>query len=62
MNQATQIVHLQASIARAMIEMEAMKAANSQDMESQPYDENAFYTLIDRHGIGQDAVAEMLRE
>lgn len=49
----------------ALIEMEAMKAANA-ERESQgyslAYDEEAFLALIDRYAIHHNAVLTQLRE
>ena len=53
-------VYIQSQIACAMIEMEAMKAANSQHPTDQPYEEKAFLDLIDKYGIYHNAVVGTL--
>ena len=56
MNAEDERVYVQSQIACAMIEMEAMKAANSQHPQDQPYEEKAFRDLIDKYGIYHNAV------
>ena len=53
-------VYIQSQIACAMIEMEAMKAENSQHQDNQPYNGKAFLDLIDKYGIYHNAVVGSL--
>lgn len=45
-----------ASVARAMIRVAAMQAANSQFPQDQPYMEKDFMAVIDEEYIGHNAV------
>ncbi len=59
------LVYIQSQVACALIEMEAMKAANverEQRGESLAYDEAAFMAIIDKYGIHHNAVIGFMRE
>lgn len=64
MDNAMKAAVIQAGAAAALIELASMQAANRERERhghSDAYGEADFYALIDKHGIGQNAVALYLR-
>lgn len=60
MNEQQRCIWLQSQIACALIEMEAMKAANVEresEGKALAYDEEAFMNLINRYGIHRRSLA-----
>ena len=53
--------YVHAMVACALIEMESMKAANSQYPEDQLFNQSHFVALIEKYGIHHNAVLLMLQ-
>lgn len=54
--------YVNSQAACALLEMEGMKAANSQHEDCQPYDENAFQAVIEKYGIHHNGVLRVVNE
>jgi len=62
MDQAARVAFVMAQTVCAMAELEAMKAANAQHPNDQPYTEDAFRAVPDNFQIGWNSVIGYLRE
>jgi len=56
------IAYINAQIVSATMEMEGMKAENSQHQDNQPYGEKQFFALIERYGLGHNSIVTKLNE
>ena len=60
MNEQAKFMFLHTQVTCAMIEVAGMQAANKQHQKDQPYGEDDFRQLIDKYGLGHNAVLEYL--